>query len=146
MIVTRTAAGSDEHTIIDGILQLWSSGSWLLALLVFFASLLVPILKMLAMGLLLLSVQRRSSWRLSERAELYRLLEFIGRWSMLDIYVVALLVALVRLEAVATIDAGPGAIAFAAVVVLTMRSAQAFDPRLMWDAAGTNGSQRQHLS
>jgi paraquat-inducible protein A len=96
---------------------------------------------MLVTAGLLISVQRKSAWQLRRRTELYRLIELIGRWSMLDIYVVALLVALVRLQTVATIEAGPGALAFAAVVVLTMLSAQSFDPRIMWDAAGANGEQ-----
>ena len=90
------------------------------------------------MTLLLVSVHARWTWRLRERTELFRLLEFVGRWSMLDIYVVALLVALVRLRALATMDAGPGALAFGAVVVLSMLAAHAFDPRLLWDAAGHN--------
>ena len=140
VLATRTPTDTGAHTIIDGIAELYAGGSWLLALLVFFASILVPILKMLAMALLLASVRMRTAWRVRERTELYRLLEFIGRWSMLDIYVVAMLVALVRLEALATVTAGAGAVAFAAVVVLTMMSTQAFDPRLMWDAAGLNGS------
>lgn len=140
VLETRTPTDSGPHTIAEGIAELFAGGSWLLALLVFFASILVPMLKMLAMALLILSVRMRSSWRLRERAELYRLLEFVGRWSMLDIYVVAMLVALVQLGALATVTAGPGALAFAAVVVLTMLSTQAFDPRLMWDAAGLNES------
>jgi paraquat-inducible protein A len=85
--------------------------------------------------LLLISTHRGWHWRLHERAALYRLIEFIGRWSMLDVFVVALLVALVQLHGVAAIHAGPGALAFASVVVLTMYATQAFDPRLMWDRA-----------
>jgi paraquat-inducible protein A len=139
VIETRTILGAESHTIVGGVIELWRGGSQTLALLVFFASILVPVLKILAMALLLLTVRRRSSWRLRERAELFRLIEFFGRWSMLDIYVVALLVALVRLQSVATIDAGTGALAFGAVVVLTMLSTQSFDPRLIWDAAGANG-------
>lgn len=135
---SRTVAGDESHTILGGVVALWRGGSWPLALLVFFASIVVPLLKLLAMALLLASVHARTSWRLHDRARLFRLLEFVGRWSMLDIFVVALLVALVRLRSLATMDAGPGALAFAAVVVLSMLAAQSFDTRLLWDAAGRN--------
>ena len=138
VLESRTVAGEERDTILQGVVLLWSSGSWPLALLVFFASIVVPLLKLMAMALLLVSIHARWTWRLHERARLFRLLEFVGRWSMLDIYVVALLVALVRLRALATMDAGPGALAFGAVVVLSMLAAQAFDPRLMWDSAGHN--------
>jgi paraquat-inducible protein A len=135
---SRTVAGEESHTIMGGVVALWHAGSWPLALLVFFASIVIPLLKLLAMTLLLASVHARSSWRLQERARLFRLLEFVGRWSMLDIFVVAILVALVRLRSLATIDAGPGALAFGAVVVLSMLAAQAFDVRLLWDSASRN--------
>ena len=139
VLQTTSLTGAENHTILGGVAELWIDDSKVLALLVFFASILVPIFKMIATSVLLVSVHRRSAWQLRHRTELYRLIELIGRWSMLDIYVVAVLVALVRLQSVATIEAGPGALAFGAVVVLTMLSAQAFDPRLMWDAAGANG-------
>lgn len=132
---TSTVTYEEDDTILSGIVALWVDGSWPLAILVFFVSILVPTLKLSALGLLLLSTHRGWRWRLHERAVLYRLIEFIGRWSMLDIFVVALLVALVQLRGFAAIHAGFGATAFAAVVVLTMYAAQAFDPRLMWDGA-----------
>jgi paraquat-inducible protein A len=138
VLESRTVAGNESDTILQGVVLLWRSGSWPLALLVFFASIVVPLLKLLAMTLLLVSVHARWTWRLHERARLFRLLEFVGRWSMLDIYVVAFLVALVRLRTLATIDAGPGALAFGAVVMLSMLSAQSFDSRLLWDSAGHN--------
>jgi paraquat-inducible protein A len=136
---TQTIAGSEADTILQGVVLLWRSRSWLLAVLVFFASIMVPLIKLLALTLLLVSIHRRTSWHLLERARLFRLLEWVGRWSMLDIFVVAILVALVHLRALATVEAGPGALAFGAVVVLTMLAAQAFDPRLLWDGAGRNG-------
>lgn len=136
VLESRTVAGEERDTILQGVVLLWRSGSWPLALLVFFASVVVPLLKLLAMTLLLVSVHARWTWRLHERARLFRLLEFVGRWSMLDIYVVALLVGLVRLRALATMDAGPGALAFGAVVVFSMLAAQSFDARLLWDSAG----------
>jgi paraquat-inducible protein A len=132
---TSTVIYDEDDTIMSGVVALWSGGSWPLALLVFFVSILVPTLKLLTLSLLLISTHREWHWRLHERAALYRLIEFIGRWSMLDVFVVALLVALVQLHGVATIHAGPGALAFASVVVLTMYATQAFDPRLMWDRA-----------
>ena len=137
MMHTSSLFGSQSDTIMSGVVYFWTSGSWYLALIIFFASVMVPMLKMLALMLLLVSVQRRSRWQRAQRARLYRLVEFIGRWSMLDIYVVAVIVALVQLKALATIQPGPGAIAFGAVVVLTMFAALTFDPRLIWDTRDT---------
>ena len=134
MMKTSSLFGSQSDTIMSGVVYFWTSGSWYLALIIFFASITVPLLKMLALVLLLVSVQRRSRWQQEQRARLYRLVEFVGRWSMLDIYVVAVIVALVQLKALATIEPGPGAIAFGGVVVLTMFAAMAFDPRLIWDS------------
>ena len=138
MMKTSSLFGSQSDTIMSGVVYFWTSGSWYLALIIFFASIMVPGLKMLALSLLLVSVQRRSRWQQAQRARLYRLVEFVGRWSMLDIYVVAVIVALVQLKALATIEPGPGAIAFGAVVVLTMFAAMAFDPRLIWDSSEKN--------
>jgi len=125
--------GSQDDTIMSGIIYLWHSGSWDLALVVFIASILVPLMKLIALTLLLLSVQRRSVWQPLQRTKLYRIVELVGRWSMLDIYVVAMLAALVQIGSLATINAGPAALAFGAVVVLTMFAAMEFDPRLIWD-------------
>ena len=122
-----------KDTIISGVVQLWKTGSWEIAVIVFIASVMIPLLKLMSLTLLLVSVQRRSTWRPRQRTRLYRLVELVGRWSMLDIYVVTLLVALVQFGAVATVKAGPGALAFGAVVVLTMLASMQFDPRLIWD-------------
>jgi len=130
---TSTVFGAQDDTILSGIVYLWSAGSWPLAVVVFVASILVPLLKIFSMSFLLLSVRFGWRWAPLQRTRLYRLLEIVGPWSMLDIYVVALLVALVKLQSLATIEAEPGVLAFAAVVVLTMLSAMAFDPRLIWD-------------
>jgi paraquat-inducible protein A len=130
---TSSLFGSERDTIMSGVVYLWTSGDPPLALLVFFASITVPVLKLIALVVLLVSVQRRSTWQPEQRAKLYRLVEFVGRWSMLDIYVVTLMAALVQLKSLATITAGPGAVAFGAVVVLTMFAAMSFDPRLIWD-------------
>jgi len=131
---TGSLFGSQSDTIMSGVVYLWTSGSWPLAAIIFVASIMVPGGKLMALTFLLVSVQRRSTRRLRERTRLYRMVEFIGRWSMVDIYVAAILTALVQLQALATIKAGPGAIAFGAVVVLTMFAAESFDPRLIWDS------------
>jgi paraquat-inducible protein A len=107
---------------------------WPLAALIFIASVFVPLLKLLALSFLLLSVQRRWSWRAVDRTRLYRMTEAVGRWSMVDIYVVTILVALVKLGNLASIEAGLGAVFFGGVVVTTMIAAESFDPRLIWDA------------
>lgn len=132
---TNSLFGFQKDTILSGVVYLWTSGSWPLALLVFIASITVPLLKLLSLAFLLVSVRIRSTWRPDQRARLYRIVELVGRWSMLDIYVVTILVALVHLQGLATIVAGPGAAAFGAVVVLTMFAAMSFDPRLIWDRA-----------
>lgn len=124
-----------SNTIISGIILFWNNGSWFVAALIFFASFMVPLTKLLAMTFLLVSVQAGTSWQPYQRTQLYRFVEFIGRWSMLDIYVVALSVALVQVESFASMRAGLGSVAFGAVVVLTMFAAQTFDSRLIWDAA-----------
>ena len=134
---TGSLFGSQKDTILSGVVYLWTSGSWPLALIVFVASIIVPVAKMLALTLLLFSVQRRSTWRLQDRTRLYRAVEFVGRWSMVDIYVAAILSALVQFHALATVKAGPAAVAFGAVVVLTMFAAESFDPRLIWDPVRT---------
>ncbi|MCB1925250.1 MAG: paraquat-inducible protein A [Gammaproteobacteria bacterium] len=122
-----------SDTILSGAEYLLLHGMWPLALIVFVASILVPIVKMVILAYLLISVQRRSVERADDRTRLYRFTEFVGRWSMVDVFVVSVLVALVHLGAVAQIEAGTGALYFAAVVVLTMLAASTFDPRLIWD-------------
>jgi paraquat-inducible protein A len=129
----HTFFGEDSDTIMSGVVSLVNDGSWPLGLLVFVASIVVPLLKLLAMGALLLSVMRRSPSHPLQRSKLFRLVEFIGRWSMLDVYAISLLVALVQVRSLAFIHAGLGALAFCAVVVLTMLAAQSFDERLLWD-------------
>ena len=135
---TRSLFGEQGDTIMSGIVYLWLAGSWPLALVVFCASIVVPMLKLLSLTMLAISVQRRSSWQPHQRASLYRFVDLVGRWSMLDIYVVTLLVALVQLKSFAAIQAGPGAVAFGAVVVLTLLSANSFDPRFIWDFVKTD--------
>lgn len=133
VMYTSSLFGAQTDTILSGVVYLWVSGSWPLAVVVFVASILVPLAKIFALAFLTISVQIRSTWQPQQRTRLYRMVELVGRWSMLDIYVIAILVALVQLKALATIKAGPAAFAFAAVVVLTMLAAMNFDPRLIWD-------------
>ena len=135
-VMTVISFGKGEpDTILSGVKVLIEANMWPLALLVFFASITVPMLKLLGLTFLLISVRRKSSWRLRDRTLLYRIIEFVGRWSMIDIFMISILIALVKLEAIATIEPGIGATSFAGVVILTMIASMMFDPRLMWDAA-----------
>jgi paraquat-inducible protein A len=124
---------SQTDTILSGVVYLWHTGSWLLAVIVFVASIVIPAAKLISLAILLVAAQRRSTWRPDQRARLYRATAYIGRWSMVDIYVGAVLVAMVQLKAFASIVPGPGAVFFAAVVILTMLASMSFDPRLTWD-------------
>lgn len=137
VMVTQTLFRTQSDTILSGVVFLWTSGSWSLAAIVFIASIVVPMLKIFSLAFLAGSVQLRSTLIPKQRTHIYRLLERIGRWSMLDIYVITILAALVQFGSIATINAGPGAIAFGAVVVLTMLATLSFDPRLIWDAVET---------
>ncbi|MGU7779037.1 paraquat-inducible protein A [Burkholderia sp. PU8-34] len=139
MMRTASIVGSQEDTIMSGVVYFWVSGDWPLAVVVFVASILVPMLKLCVLLILVISAQRRSTWRPMQRTKLYRIVERIGRWSMLDIFVVTLTVALVHFRSLATITAGPGALAFGSVVVLTMLASLQFDPRLIWDPVETSG-------
>jgi paraquat-inducible protein A len=133
--ITKTSALGKEQadTIMSGVIYFLHHGDWPLALVIFSASVAVPFLKIIALTFLLTMAQRRSTWRPMDRTKVYRLTEMVGRWSMIDIFVVTIMVALVQLGMLATIQAGPGAMYFGIVVVLTMLAAQSFDPRLIWD-------------
>ncbi len=135
MTITTSLGSEQTDTILSGVIYFIKSGSFGIALVILVASILVPLIKLLILFGLLLTLHFRSTWRLRERTRLYRLTESIGRWSMVDIYVVTILVALIKLGALANIEAGPAAAYFAAVVVITMLAAQSFDPRLIWDLA-----------
>ena len=132
MTVISFGKGTPD-TILSGVEELIHAGMLPIALLVFFASITVPVLKLLTLTYLLLSVHYKSKWRPRDRTFLYRITEVVGRWSMIDIFMISILIALVKLQAVATIEPGMGAISFAAVVILTMFAAIGFDPRLIWD-------------
>ncbi|MFZ5572747.1 MAG: paraquat-inducible protein A [Thermodesulfobacteriota bacterium] len=122
-----------SDTIMSGVVYFILTGMWPIALVIFVASIFVPLMKLCILVFLLISVQCKSSWRPKDRTRLYRITEIVGRWSMVDIFVVTILVALVNLGSLATIHAGPAAIYFSAVVVITMFAAMSFDPRLIWD-------------
>jgi paraquat-inducible protein A len=133
-IMKVTSLGNSQaDTIMSGVIYLLVHGMWPLALVVFIASVFVPLTKLIILVYLLISVQRRSQWRPVDRTRLYRITEAVGRWSMVDIYVVTIMVALVKLGNLASIEAQAGAIFFGAVVVITMIAAMTFDPRLIWD-------------
>lgn len=136
--------GDSKHTIIGGVLELWESGAWDIALIVFIASVVVPMTKLMALLVLVISIQRRSVANLRPRTRLYEMVEFIGQWSMLDVFVVILLAALANFQGLMAISAGAGAAAFGMVVILTMISAMSLDIRRGWDIAaqvGVDGGQ-----
>jgi len=138
-IMHTTFLGRDsENTIFGGVVTLWEQGSYPIALVIFVASVLVPIGKMLVLAWLCISVQLGSTTALSQKTRLYRMTEFVGRWSMVDVFVVGILVALVQLGNIMTIRPGAAALAFAGMVATTMMAAIAFDPRLIW-RSGTKG-------
>jgi paraquat-inducible protein A len=122
-----------ENTVMSGIIEFWKTGSYGIALIIFIASVAVPCTKFLVLGLLLLTAQRRSNWARRERARLYRLVELIGYWSMLDVLVVAVVAALVKFKALSEVEPRIGILFFGAMVIMTMLSAMNFDPRLIWD-------------
>lgn len=134
VMVVAGPGGSEADTILSGVQAMFAAGWWVVGSLIFFASITVPVLKLLILGGLIVSVRRGARWSPRDRIRLYHVVEVIGRWSMLDMFVVSLTVALVQLGVVANVVPGIGATFFAAVVVLTMFAAQSFDPRLIWDA------------
>ncbi|TBR39988.1 MULTISPECIES: paraquat-inducible protein A [Dyella] len=123
----------DDNTILSGVVELWVKGSPDLAIIVFTASIMVPMLKFFALVTLLWSSHRSSTWARQQRSKLYRLVELIGYWSMLDVFVVALLTALVQFGLLSRVEPLPGVIFFGLTVVLTMFASMSFDPRLIWD-------------
>jgi paraquat-inducible protein A len=133
VLTTITPFSKSTDTIMEGVVLLWSPSSWPLAVVVFIASITIPLAKLFALSYLLITVQRRSARSSRERTRLYRMVKFIGRWSMLDVFVDTFVVALVQLQPLMSVEPGPGVLFFAAVVVLTMIAAETFDPRLIWD-------------
>jgi paraquat-inducible protein A len=134
---TTTPQGSEGDTILGGVVFLYTSGSWPLALVVLIASVIIPLGKLVSLAYLLVTVQRGSLASHRERTRLYRIVVFIGRWSMLDVFVDTFTVALIQLQPLMSVAPGMGVLFFAAVVVLTMLAAESFDPRLIWDSANS---------
>ena len=134
VMYTTLLGNSSENTIMSGVIEFFEGGSWDIAILIFIASVVVPCLKFMVLGMLLITCRRRSRWAMVERAKLYRFIELIGYWSMLDVLVVALVASLVQFRELSTIEPRLGILFFGLVVVMTMFAAMSFDPRLIWDA------------
>ncbi|MBU0656160.1 MAG: paraquat-inducible protein A [Gammaproteobacteria bacterium] len=132
MSVYMLGSGQPD-TIISGVFHLLESGQWPLALVVFAASIVVPLLKLITLSFLLISIQRKSRWRQRDRLVLYKITEYVGRWSMVDVFVISILVGLVQFGNLARVEANAGSLSFAAVVVLTMFAARTLDEHLIWD-------------
>ncbi|WP_238152073.1 paraquat-inducible protein A [Microbulbifer sp. A4B17] len=133
MTVVYLGAG-DPSTIISGVMQLYNTGMWGIALIVFVASIAVPVMKLLGLALLLIQIQLRLPFDPIQSMKIYRVVSGIGRWSLLDLFMISILVSLVDMGFISQVTAGAGATAFASVVVVTMLAARTFDPRLIWDA------------
>lgn len=141
MTVSRFGRGG-PRTILGGVIELANDHLWPLAIIVFLASVAVPLLKLAVLVVVLVMTQRRSDKGLLARLRMYRFVRSVGRWSMIDVFMLTLLVGLVRMGFIAKVLPEGGALAFAAVVVLTMMATEAMDPRVMWDAAGPSSLQR----
>lgn len=134
VMYTELLFRAQADTMLRGTMLLWATGAWPLAIIVFATSVIVPLAKLLVLTFLMLSVQLRSCFAPVVRVCMYRAVRFFGRWSMLDIFVATVLAAAVQVQSIASMRTGPGALAFAAVLIFTMFAAQAFDQRLIWDA------------
>lgn len=137
MTITNSVFGSQKDTIMSGVIYFWETQDYLVATVIFAASIFIPLLKLFILSFLLFTIYMQSikKWNFSPKncSILYRIVEIIGRWSMIDVFVVSLLTALIQIQSLATILAGPGAVAFGAVVILTMFASLSFDPRMIWD-------------
>lgn len=133
MLLTSTLGSTNEATILGGVVQLWGHGSYMVALVVFAASVIIPVGKFLAIAFLAASLNRRRFMTEHAQHRLFAVVEFIGRWSMIDVFVVAITASLVQFSVVATVNPGIAALSFALSVAFTMQAALAFDPRTIWD-------------
>jgi paraquat-inducible protein A len=140
---TITSGGSESDTIMQGVVLLWSPTGWPLSLIVLFASIMIPSAKILALLHLVISVKRGSIKNNAQRVRLYRTVEIVGRWSMVDVFVDTFTVALIQLQPLMSVEPGPGLLFFAAVVVLTMLAVESFDPRLIWDPANSKEIEKE---
>jgi paraquat-inducible protein A len=141
VMVTTTLIASEGTTIMSGVVWFYMTGSWPLALIVLIASVVIPLAKIIALAYLLITVQRRSIKGQHDRLRLYKLIEFVGRWSMLDVFVVTFTAALIQMQPLMSIKPGAGVLFFASVVVLSMIAARSFDPRVIWDSGNEQGVQ-----
>lgn len=145
MTITESLFGTQKDTILTGVIYFWQSGDYFVAVVIFCASIFIPLLKLLILYFLVfvifLQKKRHLQFSPTTCAKLYRVVELVGRWSMIDVFVVALLTALIQIQSLATIVAGPGAVAFAAVVVLTLLASLSFEPRVIWDNYYANKKQ-----
>jgi paraquat-inducible protein A len=135
IMISNQLGRVEEDTIISGVILLYNTGSAVLAGIVLIASVVIPLAKLIALAYLLITVQRGSVRKNRDRAKLYRLVEIVGRWSMLDVFVATFIVALIQLQPLMAVLPGTGVLFFGAVVVLTMLAAESFDPRLIWDSS-----------
>jgi paraquat-inducible protein A len=141
VMTTVTASGRESDTIMQGVVLLWSPTGWPLSLIVLFASIMIPSAKILALAYLIFSVRRGSIENNTQRIRLYRTVEIIGRWSMVDVFVDTFTVSLIQLQPLMSVEPAPGLLFFAAVVVLTMLAVESFDPRLIWDSSNVKKDQ-----
>ena len=146
VLTTTTAGGADSDTILQGVVLLWSPTGWPLSIIVLVASIMIPSAKILGLAYLLITAQRGSVANNEQRVRLYRMIEFIGRWSMVDVFVDTFTAALIQLQPLMSVEPGPGLIFFAAVVVFTMLAVESFDPRLIWDATSSQAPISKEVS
>jgi paraquat-inducible protein A len=143
VLTTVTSGGSESDTIMQGVVLLWSPTGWPLSLIVLFASIMIPSAKIVALLYLVITVKRGSIQNNAQRVRLYRMVEIVGRWSMVDVFVDTFTVSLIQLQPLMSVEPGPGLLFFAAVVVLTMLAVESFDPRLIWDSAEAKEIKRE---
>lgn len=134
VLSTESSGVNRSDTILSGALELWRQGLWAIAAIVFIASILIPVLKLAGLGWLLLNARRGASGDLRRLTRIYAAVDFIGRWSMLDVFLAAFLTGLVQFGEFSTVAPRSGLVAFAAAVVLTILATRAFDPRIFWRA------------
>ena len=146
VLTTTTAAGAESDTIMQGVVLLWSPTGWPLSIIVLIASIIIPSAKILALAYLLITAQRGSAANNEQRIRLYRMVAFVGRRLMVDVFVDTFTAALIQLQPLMSVEPGPGLIFFAAVVVLTMLAVESFDPRLIWDSISSQETSSEEVS
>jgi len=140
VLTTESSGYNRSDTIFSGVVELWRQGMWVIAIIVFTASIIIPVLKLVGLGWLLLSARKGVSEDSRRLTRIYATLDFIGRWSMLDVFLAAFLAGLVQFGELSTVQPRGGIVAFAAAVVLTVLATQAFDPHLLWREAPSSKS------